>query len=87
MWCPPTGCSNSLARPGFTRPTYVQREIDAEEEFDLERVHLERGHSADFRVVRVVEILIVEEFGGEHDRSDHDAVDVETGEEEVVALY
>lgn len=48
--------------------------------------HLGGGHAADLGVVRVVEVLVVEELGRQHDRGYDDAVDVQAREQEAVAL-
>ena len=44
-----------------------QREIRHEQELHFQRIDLDARNAADFRIVRVVEVLIVEEFGAEHD--------------------
>ncbi len=64
----------------------VEGEVDAEEELNLEGVHLSRGHSSNLGVVSIVEVLVIEELGGEHNTSDGNAMDIQLRKEEVVAL-
>lgn len=64
----------------------VKAEVDPEEEFHLEAVHLRYQDAADLGVVGVVVVGIVEELGGQQDgRYDH-SMNVEVGKEKVVPL-
>ena len=64
----------------------MEAEVDAEEELDFKAVHLGGRHSADLGVVGIVEVLVVEELGSQHDGGNHDTVNVKFSEEEIVAL-
>ena len=64
----------------------MEAEIDAEEELYFKAVHLRRRNAADLGVVGVVKVLVVEKLGSQHDGGNHDTVNVEVSEEEVVTL-
>jgi len=64
----------------------VKAEVDPEEEFHLETIHLRYQHAANLGIIGVVVVGIVEELGRQEDgRYDH-SMNVEVGEEEVVPL-
>lgn len=46
---------------------HKQTEVNHKKKLDLKRVDLMARHPADLRVVRVVEVLVIEELGRKHE--------------------
>jgi hypothetical protein len=64
----------------------VEGEVRQKQKLDLQRVDLLAGHAPDLGVVQVVEVLVVEKLGREHDRGDQDPVHVQRGQGKVALL-
>ncbi|KAF1790101.1 hypothetical protein GQ600_2604 [Phytophthora cactorum] len=69
------GCTCSVAC--IRLAAHMEAEVDEKQILDLQLVHLGAGHAAHLGVVGVVEIVVVEELGGQHDARDDNAVHVE----------
>jgi len=54
-----------------------QAEVGHEQKLDFQGVHLQRRNATHTRVIRVVKVLIIKEFGGQHHTCDQQAVNVE----------
>lgn len=64
----------------------VQTEVDEEEELHLQRIDFLARDPTHLGIIQVVEILIVKELGSQHDRSDDDAMNVESSQGKVALL-
>mmetsp|Transcript_124 Transcript_124/g.398 ORF Transcript_124/g.398 Transcript_124/m.398 type:complete len:221 (-) Transcript_124:183-845(-) len=62
---------------------HVEREGDHPQHLHLQVVHLGVGDAAHTRVVGIVVIEVVKEFGGKHYAGDEQAVDVERGDDKL----
>jgi len=57
---------------------HVQGKIGEKKKFNLQRIDLLAGDPSYFGIVEVVEILVVEKFGCEHDGCYEDSVDIQS---------
>ena len=64
----------------------VQTEVDPEQKFHLEAVHLRYQDASNLGVVGVVVVGIVEELGSQQDGCNDHSMNIEVGQEEVVPL-
>ena len=65
---------------------HVQAEVDPKQEFDLKTIHLWYENTANFRVIRIVVVSIIEEFGSEQNGSDDNTVYIKLGQKKIISL-